>query len=126
MIKYEKRPLKCPFCGGDIRYVSNAEIYGKEYGNGKCYLCKKCDAYTGTHNDTNIALGIIANKEMRELKKQCHGIFDNLWHNRKERNELYYKLSKLMNIDRRHCHFGHFDTEELEKALQILKMGGLK
>lgn len=126
MIKYEKKPSTCPFCGEEVNYASNAEIYGKEYGSGKCYLCRRCDAYTGTHNGTDIALGILANKEMRELKKQCHSIFDNLWNNRKERNELYNKLAKLMNIDRRHCHFGHFDTEELKKALQILKLGGLK
>lgn len=126
MIKYEKQPKKCPFCNGNIKYTSNAEVYGREYGNGKCYLCKKCDAYVGVHDGTNIALGIIANKEMRQLKMQCHDIFDKLWRNSKQRNELYFKLSKLMNIDRDHCHFGHFDTEELKLALKILKGGELK
>ena len=126
MIKYEKYPKKCPFCGGGIKYTSNAEIYGKEYGNGKCYLCRNCDAYTGVHKNTNIAIGIIANKKMRNLRNQCHHIFDTLWKNAKERNKLYYKLSQLMNISREHCHFGHFDTEELEQALKILKSGVLK
>ena len=126
MIKFEKHPKICPFCGGKIEYTSNSVIYGREYGNGKCYLCKSCDAYTGVHNGTNIALGIIANKEMRKLKKKCHEIFDKLWKNNKQRNDLYYRLSKLMNIDRKHCHFGHFDTEELKQALEILKTGALK
>ncbi len=126
MIKYEKYPQKCPFCGGKVQYTSNAEIYGKEYGNGKCYLCKKCGAYTGVHNNTNIALGVLANKEMRNLKIQCHNIFDKLWKNSKERNELYYKLSKIMKIKKEHCHFGHFDKEELKQALELLKTGELK
>ena len=126
MIKYEKYPQKCPFCNSPVVYTSNAEIYGKEYGNGKCYICKKCKAYTGVHNNTNIALGILANKEMRNLKIQCHTIFDKLWKNSKERNELYYKLSNLMNIEREHCHFGHFDLQELRQALNILKSGELK
>ena len=126
MIKFEKRPSICPFCNGKIRYTSNAEIYGREYGNGKYYLCKSCDAYVGVHNGTNIALGVMANKEMRKLKKQCHSIFDKLWKDNKERNGLYYKLSKIMNIDRNHCHFGHFDTDELKRALEILKSGELK
>lgn len=126
MIKYEEQPKICPFCQGRIKYTSNSEIYGKEYGNGKCYLCKKCDAYVGVHNNTNIALGIIANKKMRTLKKECHEIFDRLWINGKQRNQLYHKLSKLMNIERKHCHFGHFDIPELEKALKILKEGKLK
>lgn len=126
MIKYEKRPKKCPYCGGEVKYTSNAEIYGKEYGNGRCYLCKNCDAYTGVHNNTDVALGILANKEMRKLKNECHNLFDKLWTNRTERNEYYYKLSKIMNTTREHCHFGHFDTEELKQALKILKSGELK
>ena len=126
MIKYEKHPRKCPFCDVKVQYVSNSEIYGKEYGNGKCYLCKKCDAYTGVHNNTDVALGVLANKQMRQLKIQCHEIFDKLWKNSRQRNEMYYKLSEKMNISRKHCHFGHFDTEELKKALQILKSGELK
>lgn len=126
MIKYEEVPKKCPFCNGDIVYTSNSEIYGREYGNGKCYLCRKCRVYTGVHNNTNIAKGILANEKMRELKIQCHNMFDKLWSNGKERNKLYYKLSRLMKIEREHCHFGHFDLEELEKALNILNSGDLK
>lgn len=125
MIKYEEHPLKCPFCKGDIVYTTNDVIYGKIYGNGKIYLCSKCKAYTGVHNNTNIAKGILANKQMRRLKIECHNIFDKLWSNSKERNNLYCKLSKLMGIDRKHCHFGHFDLDELEKAFSILKSGEL-
>lgn len=108
MIKFEKHPKRCPLCDGKVEYVSNSKIYGKEYGNGKCYKCIKCGAYVGVHNNTDIALGILANKEMRQLKIQCHNYFDKLWRNKKERNELYYKLSKLMNISKEHCHFRTF------------------
>lgn len=125
-MKFEKHPKICPFCGGNVRYTSNAEIYGKEYGNGKCYLCKKCEAYTGVHNNTDIALGVLANKEMRQLKIKCHDIFDKLWVNSKQRNAMYRKLAFLMNIDKKHCHFGHFDINELNQALEILKSEKLK
>lgn len=123
MIKFEKRPKICPFCGNKVIYTSNSLVYGKEYRNGKCYLCKNCYAYTGVHTGTDIAVGILANKEMRNLKIQCHDIFDKLWTNNKERNQLYKKLAERMNIDRKHCHFGHFDIKELQKALEILKEG---
>ncbi len=121
MIKYEKKPKVCHFCGGDVIFTSNKDVYGKEYGNGKCYLCEKCNSYTGVHTGTNIAVGILANKEMRNLKIQCHNIFDKLWNNSKERNGLYKKLADEMNIERKHCHFGHFGIEELKKALKILR-----
>ena len=125
MMKFEKYPQKCPFCNSKVVYTSNKEIYGKEYGNGKVYLCRNCYAYTSVHNGTDIAKGVLANKEMRELKKQCHSIFDTLWKNNKNRNKLYGKLAEKMNISRSHCHFGHFDTEELKIALGILERGEL-
>ena len=45
----DKYPTVCNLCGGKVIYTSNARIYGKEYGSGKCYLCTNCGAYVGTH-----------------------------------------------------------------------------
>src|SRR5574344_786199 len=126
MTIYEKHPKICQLCGGNVIYTSNSIIYGKEYGNGKCYYCQNCHNYVGVHNNTDIALGIIADEDMRTLKKECHNIFDKLWKDNKRRNNLYYELSKQMNIKREHCHFGHFDKTELKQALEILKNNKLK
>lgn len=120
MSKYIKEPKICNICGGEVEYTSNSLIYGREYGNGKCYLCKKCGAYTGTHNGTKIALGILADKQMRQMKVKCHDKFDKMWENSKQRNKLYTKLAEEMNMDREHCHFGHFNLYELEKAYNKL------
>lgn len=30
-----ERPKVCRYCGSPVVFTSNAEIYGKEYGNGK-------------------------------------------------------------------------------------------
>lgn len=119
------RPTVCNLCGGRVVYTSNAKIYGKEYGSGRCYLCTKCRAYVGTHKPRpRDAMGLLANSEMRELKKVCHALFDPLWMGKpkahKKRNDLYYWLSKQMNIPYAECHFGYFDIEQLERAWQIL------
>lgn len=106
-------------------YTSNANIYGKEYGSGRCYLCKQCGAYVGTHRPRpREAMGILANQNMRELKKECHAIFDPLWQGKqkahKKRNDLYFWMSKQMGIPRDECHFGYFNEEQLKTARQIL------
>ncbi len=51
-----ERPKVCRYCGSPVVFTSNAEIYGKEYGNGKCYLCRKCKAFVGVHTGTDIPL----------------------------------------------------------------------
>lgn len=110
----------CPFCGHEVVKTSNKEIYGKEYGNGVCYLCRNCKASVGTHPDGR-PLGVLANREMKILKKACHDLFDYVWKTDKmPRNTAYEILSEKLQIDIKDCHFGHFDTEKLLQALEIL------
>lgn len=118
--KYEKHPAICHFCGGEVIFTTNDKIYGKLYGDGKCYLCTKCRAYVGVHKNTKTALGILANDEMKKWKIKCHNLFDAMWKSNKQRNELYRKLAEEMKIERSHCHFGHFNMNELRKAYSIL------
>lgn len=124
-------PTKCNLCGGKVIFTSNAMIYGKDYGSGKCYLCTSCGAYVGTHKPRpDEAMGILADAEMREMKRKCHDKFDRLWRfesTRKKRHMLrnmaYSTLAKKMNIPVEQCHFGYFDMDQLEVAyLKVLEM----
>ena len=118
-------PTKCNLCGGAVEYVSNARIYGKEYGSGKCYHCSNCGAYVGTHKPRpKEALGILANEPMRKEREACHIRFDMMWvgakNPRKKRRELYSWLAQELGVDARDCHFGYFDLETLRQAYKIL------
>ena len=115
-------PTVCPYCGCNVVFTSNAEVYGKKYGNGMCYKCTNCDAYVGVHTGTHIPLGRLANKKLRELKKQCHDAFDVFWKTKRERSVAYQWLADELNIPLKSCHFGWFDEEMLLKALDILEL----
>lgn len=117
------QPQKCNLCGGKVVYVSNAKIYGRQYGSGYCYYCTSCDAYVGTHEPRpKEAMGILANKQMRDWKMKCHSLFDPLWKNkRKKRGQLYSDLALQMGIPISQCHFGYFNLEDLKRAYEILK-----
>lgn len=115
-------PTVCNICGGRVVFIENKQIYGKSRGSGYCYFCTKCHAYVGTHkNKPRKALGILANREMRLWKRRCHGVFDVLWQNNKERNFLYNKLAKALDIPAEDCHFGYFDVGMLQKAYDIVR-----
>lgn len=122
-------PTKCNLCGGKVIYISNSRIYGKEYGSGKCYCCKKCGAYVGTHKQRpKEALGILGNAEMREMKMKCHRLFDEQWKNEPTskkrhiaRKKAYQKLAVHLSISVNDCHFGYFDLGMLNKAYELLK-----
>lgn len=117
-----EKPTICPYCDSEVVLTSNSELYGKEYGNGKCYLCRSCKASVGVHNNSdNEPLGILATSEMKVLKKCCHELFDPIWKSHKcSRTKLYNELAELMGIHPDDCHFGHFDTPKLLKAIIIM------
>lgn len=119
-------PKVCNLCGGPVEYISNAQIYGRQYGSGFCYRCRSCGAYVGTHKpQPRKALGILANTEMREWKQKCHNQFDPFWQEHKDkqrrRKNLYIRLAGEMGIDVRDCHFGYFDLDQLKTAYRILE-----
>jgi len=111
----------CNLCGSEkLRRTSNAEVYGKVYGNGKCIICDGCGGYVGCH-DSGRSLGLIANKEMRRLKSKCHAMFDPIWKSRKvSRSHAYVLLAQKLDIEVKDCHFGHFDIDMLNKSISVL------
>jgi len=121
-IDYYPIPIICPYCNSPVIFTSNEEIYGRRYGNGMCYKCTKCDSYVGVHTGTKIPLGRLANKELRELKKECHSLFDPVWQKNKNiaRGTAYKRLAELLEISVNECHFGWFDKETLCGAKEIM------
>jgi len=122
----ELYPTKCNICGGKVEYTSNAKIYGRQYGSGYCYLCKECGAFVGTHKPRpRQAMGILADAKMRDLRMQCHELFDSIWRNNKhpvaKRRKTYAWLAEKLDIPVYECHFGYMDRDMLNKALNILK-----
>jgi len=121
-VDYYPIPKECPYCQSDVVYTSNAVIYGREYGNGRVYKCTGCDAYVGVHTGTRIPLGRLANRELRELKKYCHDLFDPAWKGNKNlnREKAYGRLATILEIPHNECHFGWFDKDMLLKAREVL------
>ena len=117
-------PIICRYCGNPVVYTSNAEIYGKEYGNGKCYLCRNCKAFVGVHTGTLIPLGTLANDELRKARKEAHYYFDKLWKEPTrimKRNEAYYWLAKQLKIDKNKTHIAWFEIEQCKKVVELVK-----
>lgn len=100
----------CPYCGKETAFVDSSIVYGKSYG--MIYICLPCKAYVGVHKGTDTALGRLANAELRELKKQAHLYFDQVWKTgQMERNKAYTWLSQTLNIERDKTHIGMFDEK---------------
>lgn len=118
----------CPYCGDKSEFIDSKEIYGKSYG--KMYSCKKCNAYVGVHEGTEISLGRLANKELREKKKEAHLVLDPLWKKKididkvskyEARSCAYNWISATLNINPKFCHIGMMDIETCNKLISLCK-----
>lgn len=119
-----ENPTICRYCGSPVVYTSNAEIYGKEYGTGKCYLCRNCRAFVGVHPGTDTPLGTLANEELREWRKEAHFWFDRIWKKPTRittRYNAYGYLARKMGLPREETHIGMFEIEQCKKVIEFSK-----
>jgi len=118
----------CPYCLSKAELCDSSEVYRRSYG--MIWLCRKCDAYVGTHKNSkdHKPLGRLANAELREWKKKAHAAFDPLWQRKivrdncsksKARKAGYKWLADQMGVKFSNCHIGWFNVEECKKVVQI-------
>ena len=113
--------MNCPYCNKEALYLTSEQFYGRDFGT-NLYVCFDCDARVGTHERTKKPLGTMATKELRELRKQCHSLFDKMWKSGKlTRKQAYKWLQESMEISKSKAHIGMFDEEQCKKLLTILE-----
>ena len=89
------------------------------------YACLPCDAWieiekNNTRSTVPIALGRLANAELRAAKSQAHTVFDLLWQSGLlSRSAAYEWLVAAMNSHRRDCHFAMFDVAQCQTAAAL-------
>ena len=132
----------CPYCGGPTRFVSSKQIYDDAgwYTPRNYYICfplgesfptcLRCDAQVGCHQGSTVALGRLADAELRSLKNEAHAWFDPKWQkferrHRTEkhvaRNQLYIWLSREMQLPFHETHIGMFNADQCRQAIAICK-----
>lgn len=112
--------MKCNYCGKEAEWVENKEVYGRNYGKSyMIWLCRDCDAYVGCHNNTKRTKGLLANKELREVRKKAHALLDPHWRGEFKtmtRAEAYKRLTKHTGVK----HIGQTTIDEAKSVVGFL------
>lgn len=118
--------VKC-YCGSETSLRSNALIYnGKEYGNGKVWLCNRfpaCRGSVGTHPDGR-PLGTIPDPETKKLRIQVHALIDPIWknhpgHKKKKRGSVYGWLKRITGGEKE-IHIGETTKEDCLRLIELI------
>lgn len=111
----------CPNCQKPTRLIDSKSLYGTSHG--LMYRCHPCDTHVGVHKGTTKPLGTPADLELRNLRRELHKAFDQIWQRREfetTRSQAYRWLSKRVGVKKRDCHIGHFDQEQCIAALRAV------
>ena len=119
------KPQICPFCRSSVSLIDSAKIYDQSYGF--IYLCDaypNCDARVGCHPKTIIALGTLANKELRRWRSSVHRKFDPLWQSGvfSSRQAAYKWLSKTMKLPLDKTHVAMFNIRQCQRAITCVEV----
>lgn len=114
------KTIKC-YCGGMATLKSNAEIYGREYGNGRAWVCENfaiCRGSVGTHPNGG-ALGTIPDPETKKLRMEVHAVIDPLWRGGKNtRGKVYRRIAEVLGVPV--FHVGTTTAQQCREVLRIV------
>ncbi len=120
---YMAPPTECRYCGSPVNIITHDQLYGRTYSNWPyLYQCSCCDSYVGMHPETDLPLGTLADKLLRESRKVAKNMFTLLLKlTMTSRNDGYTWLAARMAIDKSICHFGWFEPEQCAQVLRICR-----
>lgn len=119
--------FKCPYCDKETDLVSSDIIHQEDHG--MIYYCKDCDASVGTINGDK-SLGCLAKKSLREARRYCHKLLDELTEKKlsfgkiKRRTvkvRMYKWIADLLNITKIECHVAYFNESQCRKVIDECK-----
>lgn len=116
-------PETCDCCGsGAVVLTKNSEVYrGRSFGYWPfVYLCKHCGAYVGLHPGTDIPLGTLADKRLRDARKRGKAAFLEILDALDlPREQAYRWLAHKLEIPEQECHWGWFGLNRTWRASAI-------
>lgn len=103
--------MRCPYCGAKVVFRSADGIYRENHRGTMLYVCSrypKCDAYVRAHPGTRIPMGVLADPELRKLRREAHYYFDQLHTTGfMTKEEAYCWLSGVVCAPKDKAHIGY-------------------
>ena len=126
--------IKCPYCGSQA-FLRPASVVHEHAAPGEeVYLCARfpaCDAYVSAHRDSHLPMGTLADKALRQKRRQAHIALNRLWEQGlMTRKEAYRWLQVQLSLPESEAHIGRFSAYRCEQVIDLcgrfVRAGGHK
>ena len=118
----ERTQIRCPYCGSHAILRSADGIYRENLKGEMLYVCAnypECDSYVRVQNGTNLPLGTLANRKLRELRTEAHRNFDLLHKSGYiTKQSAYDWLAGTLCIPNNRAHIGQFTELQCKYVIE--------
>lgn len=120
--KADRTFVRCPYCGSRAVLRSADGIYRDNTQGDMLYVCKnypECDSYVKVQRGSNLPLGSLANKKLREMRKEAHYHFNKLYESGLITKESAYDwLAGLLGVPLTHAHIGQLGEYDCKYVVE--------
>ena len=74
--------IKCPYCGSQALLRPASLVHKHAAPGEEVYVCARfptCDAYVSAHRDSHLPMGTLADRPLRQKRRQAHIALNRLW-----------------------------------------------
>ena len=104
--------IKCPYCGSKALLRPASVVYRHVSPSEEVYVCARypvCDAYVAAHRDSRLPMGTLANRKLRQMRRDAHLALNRLWEDGyMSKKEAYRWLQVQLGLPEAEAHIAHF------------------
>ena len=123
----KKVHVTCPQCHSKALLRPASVIFGDKAPDpaARYYICARypvCDCYVGVHPGTDRPMGTLADKALRQKRRQAHAVFDALWRGgAMSRKQAYRLLQLYLGVPEEDAHIAKFSTERCDDVIAFCR-----
>lgn len=115
--------IKCPYCGAPAFLRPASLVRSHARPGDEVYICSRypaCDAYVSAHRENHLPMGTLADKQLREKRRETHAALNRLWeHGLMTRKEAYRWLQVQLSLPESEAHIGRFSEFRCNQVIGL-------
>ncbi len=115
--------IRCPYCGS-MALLRPAKLVRRSASpEDEVYACARfpaCDAYVTAHRDSRLPMGTLADKALRQKRREAHLALNRLWeYGYMSKKEAYRWLQLQLGLPETEAHIAHFFEYRCEQVIRL-------
>ncbi len=115
--------IRCPYCGS-MALLRPAKLVRRSASpEDEVYVCARfpaCDAYGAAHRDSRLPMGTLADKALRQKRREAHLALNRLWeYGYMSKKEAYRWLQLQLGLPETEAHIAHFFEYRCEQVIRL-------